>query len=292
MKATGALAARLAQETTQLATCWRLARRDGQVYGFTDHDQDIVIDGLTYAAATGYTASTVAANAGLAVDNVDVEGLIDATVITETDLLAGRWDGAAVQIFVVDWSAPADGRLNLRSGRIGEVQLGRGQFVAELRGLTQALQQTVGELYSSSCRAVLGDARCAVVLTDYTAAGTVAAVTSARQFSTDLGAATVRLTPATTGAPPDAYFAGGLLTWTTGANAGLAMEIKGYTAASQTIELSLPMPFAVIAGDAFSAVTGCDKTFAVCKTKFGNTVNFRGEPHVPGNDRLFTPGGA
>ena len=48
------------------------------------------------------------------------------------------------------------------------------------------------------------------------------------------------------------------------------------------------MPNAVTVGDTFHAVAGCDKSFPTCYNTFGNAVNFRGEPYVPGMDQLLT----
>ena len=82
------------------------------------------------------------------------------------------------------------------------------------------------------------------------------------------------------------WFERGRLAWTAGANAGRAMEVRAHrvSGAEATIELWQPMHFAVGASDTFTVTAGCDKLFATCKAKFDNTVNFRGFPHMPGND--------
>ena len=160
-----ALEAHLAEEVTTLATCWRVTRRDGLTHHFTDHDRDLVVDGATYRAATGYTRSAVSSDTTLAVDNLEIDGLLDAEEITEADLRGGRFDYAAVEMFLVNWADPGQGKLILRKGWLGEVTVSRtGVFHAELRGLAQALQQRIGELYAPECRADLGDARCKVPL--------------------------------------------------------------------------------------------------------------------------------
>ncbi len=164
MKAvTGAMAAHLAGSVTTLATCWRVQRTDGVVYGFTDHDRDLTLSGLSYRAATGYQRSAIASRADLSVDENELTGILDAAEITEADLRAGLWDGAEVRIFLVNHRDPTMGDLKLRRGRLGEVVVNDdGTFRAELRGLSQALQQTIGEQYTPECRADLGDGRCRV----------------------------------------------------------------------------------------------------------------------------------
>lgn len=159
------LAQHLAGAVTTLAHCWRVQRRDGGVLGFTSHDRDIVFDGVTYVAGGGMTPTAIDSSADLAVDNLDVEGYLEDARISERDLAAGRYDGAEVEIFLVNWADLSQGRLMVKRGHIGEVRLEDGRFVAELRGLTQRLQQTVGAVYAPECAADLADARCGVALT-------------------------------------------------------------------------------------------------------------------------------
>jgi uncharacterized phage protein (TIGR02218 family) len=158
-----ALAQHLSGPVTTLATCWRITRKDGVEFFFTDHDRDIVFDGDTYRASSGYSRTAIANDASLGVDNLEVEGVFDNVAIAEEDLRAGLFDGAEVRIFLVNWADPAQGSLRMRRGWFGEAVLTeQGFFRTELRGMTQALQQRIGELYSPECRADLGDPRCKV----------------------------------------------------------------------------------------------------------------------------------
>lgn len=267
----------LAQDVTTLATCWKMTRRDATVMGFTDHDRDIVFDGVTYEAATGFTPTAVESSAALNVDNLDMEGLLDAAAITEEDIMAGRYDFAEVEVFMVNYADSGQGRMILRTGWLGEVTLKGGRFVAELRGLSQHLAQRVGEIYSPACRASLGDARCGVNLAGFTVSGTVTAASGNSGF-------TDSAREEDTG-----YFSFGVVTFTSGANAGLSMEIKEF--GNGQFILALPLPDAIEAGDGYSAVAGCDKTIGTCIGRYNNAVNFRGEPHVPGIDRMLETAG-
>jgi uncharacterized phage protein (TIGR02218 family) len=158
-----ALATHLAGEVTTLATCWRITRADGVVFRFTDHDRDLVVEGEAYAASAAYSRTAISNDAGMGVDNLDVEGVFDSAAVTEEELRAGLFDRAEVRIFLVNWAEPSMGNLRLRRGWFGEVVLTeQGVFRTELRGLTQALSQRIGELYSPECRADLGDHRCRV----------------------------------------------------------------------------------------------------------------------------------
>lgn len=276
------LAAHIAGEVTTLCTCWKLTRRDGLVMGFCDHDADLVIGSVTYAAATGFTPSAVAGTATLAVDNLEVEGMLSAGAILESDLMAGLYDFAAIDIFMVNYSDLTQGVLKLRRGWLGEVSLSRQHFVAEVRGLAQALQQNIGELFSPSCRASLGDARCKINLTGFTAASTVTSATGQQAFTAS-------------GLTGDSgIYALGLVTFTSGANAGLSMEVKEHVYASSTggtVTLTLALPYTIAPGDAFTIVQGCDKTIGTCFGTFNNVANFRGEPSIPGIDKMLATAG-
>jgi uncharacterized phage protein (TIGR02218 family) len=202
-----ALAQHLAGEVTTLATCWQITRRDAVVLGSTDHIRDLEVDGLTYKAASGYTRTAIRGTADLAVDNLDVESVFSDDGITEADLRAGKYDFAEVRMFLVNYLDLGQGILKLRRGWLGEVTIRDGMYVAELRGMSQRLQMTVGEVYTPDCAADLGDARCGVDLAALEESGAVSAVISATAFETVL--------PQATG-----WYDGGELTWTGGANAG------------------------------------------------------------------------
>jgi uncharacterized phage protein (TIGR02218 family) len=268
------LAQHLAGEVTTLATCWKITRRDGLMLGFTDHVRDLEVECLTYRAASGYTRTAIRGTADLAVDNLDVENVFADEGITEEDLRAGKYDFAEVRMFLVNYENVAQGILKLRRGWLGEVTIRDGRYLAELRGMTQRLQMTVGEVYAPDCAADLGDARCGVDLAALEESGAVAAVTSATVFATSL--------PGATG-----WYDGGELRWTGGANAGQAVAVRSWDATTGTLTLFLPALYAMEIDDTFTLRPGCDKTFATCKSKFDNVVNFRGFPHIPGTDQVL-----
>jgi uncharacterized phage protein (TIGR02218 family) len=276
--ASSALATHIAGEVTTLASCWRVTRKDGAAFFFTDHDRDLVVDGQLYQASTGYSRTAITNDASLSVDNLDVDGVFDAATITEEALRAGLFDHAEVRVFLVNWADLSMGVLKMRRGWFGEVMLNEnGKFRTDLRGMAQALQQRLGEIYSPECRADLGDGRCKVGLAAWTRIGTVTAVTDRAVFIASVaGAATA-----------DGWFNGGLLTWATGANAGRAIEVKSWTASTGRIELFMAMGYVIASGDTFAVYPGCDKRIDTCIGRFGNVINFRGEPYVPGIDAMM-----
>jgi uncharacterized phage protein (TIGR02218 family) len=274
------LQAHLDSGTTTLAWCWRLARADGIVMGFTDHDADLAFDGVTYKAASGFTASEIQSQLGLAIDNLTAMGALSSAAIKEDDLAAKLYDDAAIEIWRVNW-ADTGQRVLMRKGNLGEITRGKTAFQAEVRGLAHRLGETVGRAFLRICDADLGDARCTIDLTNpaFNGAGAVVGILTARRVFTASG-----LSGFASG-----WFNGGKLTFASGANDGHAMEIKahGKSGSVVTVELWEPMGADIAAADSFAITAGCDKTQGTCAAKFSNIANFRGFPFMPGNDAVI-----
>lgn len=270
------LLAHLAQGATTTCRAWALERRDGVRLGFTDHDRDLAFEGWTFRADTGLSAGALMQTTGLSVDNVEAVGALSDTAISEADITAGRYDGAAVTCWLVDWSAP-ERRVVLFRGSLGEVTRGAGGFRADLRGLAEDLNQPRGRVYQRVCSAVLGDARCRVDLTRPGMRADVAVeeVEGARRFRfTSLGGF------------EKGWFARGRLHVLTGAGAGLVGQVREdwLGESDRTLELWQELRAEVAPGDTVRIEAGCDKSLATCKAKFDNVPNFRGFPYIPGDD--------
>lgn len=265
--------------TTTLAWCWRISRADGVTFGFTDHDRTLTFDGTDFEPESGLTASEVRSGSDLSVDAQDAQGVLSSDRITETDILDGRWDNAAVEVWRVNWSTPAQ-RVILRRGAIGQIRRGRLAFVAEVRSLAHVLGQTVGRTFQASCDAALGDPRCGVNLEALAFKGTGVVIDVLR----DRAFTTTGLASFSTG-----WFAFGLVQWSTGANAGRHVEVLSHDLVDGVAVLTLlEAPVRPItATDAFVVRAGCDKRIATCSAKFANVPNFRGFPHIPGQDAVL-----
>lgn len=270
-----AFAAHLAGGVTTLCRCWSLRRRDGLALGFTDHDRDLTVGGLLHLARSGLDAAEARAESGFAVSGGDVAGALSSLGLTEADIAGGLYDGAAVEIWLVDWTNP-ETRLLLDLATIGEVRREGDAFVAELRGLAHRLDAERGRTYRATCGADLGDGRCRVDLAAWQTTGRVAGLPEP-----------ATLTAALAGNFPDGLFTGGRLAWTAGANAGLAADVR--LQLGDLIELWTVPARPVAAGDAFTLTAGCDKRLATCRERFANAINFQGFPHMPGNDTVMRP---
>lgn len=273
----------LNSETTTFATFWKITRKDSTVQGFTSHSDDVysAVDGITFKAASGVIPSNVATSTGRGVDNLQILGLISSPDITETAILTGAYDDARLEVFLWNYADLTNDKIMLVKGFIGEVRLGRKQFEAEVRSLFQRAQQVIGKPCSPLCRVkVLGDSECTKNLSTFTFTGqSVSAVVSRSQF---------RSTSAGVIGKAAFYFAYGVLTWTTGANTGKAVEVRNHdTNNPMLFILSEIMPYSISVGDQFTIVAGCDRRLETCRDKFSNVLNFRGEPFIPGADTVL-----
>lgn len=274
-----ALQAHLDDGTTTLSWCWRISRADGVALGFTDHDRTLSFDGTVFEPESGFAASEIRAGSDLAVDAQDATGVLSSDRITETDILDGRWDNAAVELWRVNW-ADTSQRVLMRRGAVGQIRRGRMAFVAEVRSLAHVLGQTVGRTFQARCDAALGDTRCGIDLENaiYKGTGVVTELLRDRGFMAS------GLSGFDAG-----WFTSGTLTWTSGANAGRITEVLAHGMDGSIASLTLlEAPVRSVAeGDTFIARAGCDKRIATCSANFANTANFRGFPNIPGQDAVL-----
>ena len=273
-----ALRTHLATGLTTICRCWLVTRSDGVTLGFTDHDRDVSFDGYTFRADTGMTAQTMVQAAGLSVDNTEALGILTDDAVTEADIEAGRYDAAEVRSWLVNWQDPAARELRFR-GRIGDIARGAGGFTAELRGLTEALNVAVGRSFHPVCDAELGDSGCKfdVSQPDFQADVIASVVEENRVFRF-----------ADPVLKPKDWFTRGVLEVQTGTAAGLIARIREdrLAGADRIISLWDPLRAEVAVGDTLRITAGCDKSLYTCGAKFGNVLNYRGFPHIPGEDWL------
>ena len=261
---------------TTLCRCWLVERRDGQRLGFTDHDGALVFDGITFQADSGLTASALQQATGLSVDNAEALGALCSAKVSEVDIAAGRYDGAAVTCWLVNWAAPAE-RAVMFHGSFGALERSAGAFRAELRGLTDALNEPMGRSFQKPCSAVLGDRACGLDLATpglrYDGAVKVVIDASSLRFAALPGF-------------EEGWFTRGALQVLDGAAAGLRAPVKRDQTGPEgrLITLWEPLPILPAPGDTLRLVAGCDKRFSTCRLKFNNALNFQGFPDIPGDD--------
>lgn len=278
MSGVAGLDAHLATGTTGVCRCWRVTRGDGVSFGFTDHDRALAFDAVVFRPESGLSAAALSQTTGLSVDNTEAVGALSDAAITEADIVAGRYDGAAVEAWLVQWDAPENRVLQFR-GALGELTRAGGAFSAELRGLSERMNMPTGRVYQRGCSAVLGDRECRFDLSapGYTTEAAIVAVEEARVFWLALSD---RFEPR--------WFERGRCVVLDGAAGGLAgvIKIDRVEGDLRRVELWDRLRADLVVGDRIRLTAGCDKRVETCRLKFVNLLNFRGFPDLPGDDWL------
>lgn len=270
-------------ETTTIARAWAVGRADGMVLGFTDHDAPLTFEGIAFRPEAGMTAQALVQGLGLAIDNTEAQGVLSDDALTAADLDAGRWDGAEVRLWEVDWTAIDNRRLVFR-GSLGEISHTSGAYRAELRGLAEALNRPQGRVYHARCSALLGDRQCRfdTAREGYHVEGRIGSIAE--------GGA--RLVLSEVPGFEAGWFEHGQVRFLDGAAAGLSGWIKIDAvprAGVRGIDLWTAPGAVPAVGDRVRLIAGCDKRSDTCRMKFQNFLNFRGFPHLPPEDWLIAP---
>lgn len=256
-------------ELTSLALCWRLERLDGAGIALTSHDEPVTSEGVLHQPEPGMTPAAVTRNLGLQSQSSEVAGALSSAALDATELSSGRWDGAHVRMTIADWQDAEGAPIPLIAGEIGSVSIDGDSFSAELFGASAALNGPVCPSTSAECRAAFGDKRCRIDLAGRTAVAHV--------IASDGGALTLDTAV-------DDRFVLGRLRYMAGENCGLSTLIL--SASGNVVEVRDFPRGSVDSGCRVELREGCDKRFATCVSRFANAENFRGEPHLPGNDLL------
>jgi uncharacterized phage protein (TIGR02218 family) len=259
-------------EVTTLAYCLKWQLKDGTIIGTTDHDSDLIIDDTTYHSTYIVNLSSLSVSNDLAIDNMEITTILDDKFFTKEAVLAGRFDQAKIELFLVDYLTTSH-IIPLKKGFIGEITIDSYSFKAELKGMTHLFANNMGELYSPICRANFGDTKCRVNKQLYSSHGRVIEVRNEYSFIGE--ECSIKPT----------NFSNGYLIFTKGENKGTRLGVEQH---SDSLTRLSSTPFKTLsAGDEYDIFAVCDKKFTTCQKIFNNTANFRGEPHVPGNNFLF-----
>lgn len=257
------------RELDSVATFWRIYRRDGVLLGFTSHDRDLSFKGIVHLAAPGMVPTAIRLTADLSDDSAEVSGALSHTTIREQDLAAGLFDGAAIEIGVVDWEA-LEHRV-LYTGELGTIEDDTRSFSAELRSAKKLLDQDIVPRTSPTCRALFCGPGCGVRASEFTSILPLDSV--------DFDANRVQFPSIN----PDDYL-DGQLRFLDGPQTGITFGIVGADAFGLTLDRQLVE--GTLVGTRTELRQGCDHTLTTCAARFDNAINFRGEPFLPGNDLL------
>lgn len=274
---------------TTTCLCWEIDRPDSVSFYFTDHDVDLPFLGHTFLARTSFTASAIQDQLGLAVSNLEIMAAFDSSAITEDDLVGGRYDGAELRVYLVNWAKPTSytqlGRYTLGQSTAGDIA-----YQAEMRSLAQHFAQQIGALCTPKCRTLLGtpsgvnrlESGCNFTMPS-PVAGTISAITDRKTFQVSAAGS---FPNGTKGSLGGGYFSFGTVQFTNNKCSGISREVLDNDP-GLNFQMRMPFPLDFQVGDAVEMQIGCDRTLPVCANNYNNAVNFRGEPYVPGTDKMF-----
>ena len=270
----------LSQSPTNLVLCWKVTRRDDKSFYFTEATQDIMIENLIYTSSTGLRSSAIEENCNISVDNFDVEGILESDYITQRDILSGLYDKASIEVFLVDVNYSLHTNQNqqniifLKRGYIGAIKLiGENKFIAEVNGFLQIAEQHITKRYSLNCRANFCDKKCGLSIWDFSFSGYITKIIDRKTFQDS------------DNNKKDGYFDYGILILLDENQNFVQQNIKFYI--NKTFELATPSKIDLEVGMYYTAVAGCDKSAKMCIERFKNIVNFRGEPYIPGMEKVY-----
>ena len=253
-----------------VAMWWRIERLDGVTLGFTSHDRDLWFGSLLHRTAPGMTPSAIRKTGSLEPDSAEIAGALSHDAIREDDLAAGRFDGAAIVLGLVDWESFE--LQELYRGTIGAVGIEGDGFSAELQSLKVLLDRDLVARTSPTCRAEFCGRGCTLSATRFSSRGTIAEVAE--------DGAAVRVS--TLASPESLVF--GRMRILEGPASGMWRRIEAID--GEWLQLDRRIEDAPAAGTAIALREGCDHTIETCAGRFGNAINFQGEPYLPGNDLL------
>ena len=254
--------------------CLRIVPTTGSPIYLTDYVKDLVISGHTYLSTSGYQFTGYSATADFSPAVLDIEGIAGAAGISRASIGSGLFDGARCYFFATDWTSPVEDEEAVVAGIFGKVSITDDKYQISGVSLVDALNQSIGDTYTSACSRVFGDTQCGVSLASNTVTGTLTSVTSASVFRDSARG------------EADDIFGAGTIKFTSGVNAGLKpLEIKSFSGG--TVTTFEPFYYTPSVGDAYTMVRGCRKRSADCKvrwngsTTYSNILNFMGFDFIP-----------
>lgn len=263
------------------------------VRGFTTNTRNMTMPG--HAGVTFYStpgmSPTIVEQALDEAPTMELSGAYVTGIIEQTEVTAGKWNGASAEIFSACWDNVNLGELLHFKGVIGEVRDYQTYFTCEGRGMISKLSQEVDKVTQRLCRvkefrdSECGHSASTVVISAVTYNVVHTLVQVGADAARDATFVDIVSSTFTGTVPPENFFANGKMTCTTGQNAGLSREIAYNSASSfgvMQVQLKRPFPFTIkYPTDRYTLTAGCNRTIEDCM-KFTNITRRRAEDWIPG----------
>lgn len=262
--------------TTNLVKCWKITLKNGETIGFTNASNDFIFEDVKYNHLSSDDVENLKSNSDVENDTLQFTNLISSDLIKTDDILTGKYDSAKIEIFIVDLENLDKGKVSLLNGKIFDIQFKDNSFIANVKGLKNEIDKTIGDVYSPLCRTSFCSEKCKLNKVNFTFNAVISKVVDNISFLTENENIINK---------EDGYFENGVVEFLSGKNKGQKTEIKQFS--NGLFMMSTELAYSIEVGDSFSVIAGCDKAFKTCCSKFNNAVNFRGEPYLPGLDLLL-----
>lgn len=262
----------LNEEVLFFVVCVRIVRTDGEIIRLTEHNEEIQFRGETYEP--GGTPSTFTQDLGFSTDSIDFDSITGDYL---DDLRAGRFSGAWMEVFWVDWRTSIG--FDLTSGWLGELQRDGTQVGIQFNSLSENMERPQGRFYNRGCDAQFGDHRCRVANFE-TRWRVEAAISSidGKVITTDGSGGLF---------DEVGRFENGWLEMLEGRNAGIRREVVAHD--RSRVQILFDFPFPLQSGERVRLTAGCRRDAAACQA-YGNFINYRGFPDIPGDEFLGEAG--
>ncbi|MDR1494751.1 MAG: DUF2163 domain-containing protein [Rickettsiales bacterium] len=270
------LAKSLAESTPDLTKCFKITLKSGETLGFTESSEDLSVDGFTYKSCCGFEEGRQTSFSDMTSSNTSVIAILNSVGVDRREIFSGKFDGASIDIFIVNQKHLEYGKITVTSGFIDFIKISGEQIYFNVAGISSVLEKTLGSIYSPLCRAKFCDSKCSLNILNYTFYGEIEALVSEVEFHTNSEAVVTKT---------DDYFRYGLVKFIDGPSSGISVEIKQSRTGNIVLGTSLMDGMEV--GNQFSIVAGCSKKFSSCVDKFQNAINFRGEPNLPRTTKVY-----
>lgn len=283
----------------KLCSVITLLLQNGQIKRYTDNTNPITISGNTYTSNSGMERTAISLSTSLDTSNLDLQFFMNpaqsntqispaqpyvTSDFTLINVLAGVYRGAHFNLALIFPDHISDGVMPFLSGILGETKIGRNTVKNTLEGQTYPFDAEIPLITTPTCRNKFGDTKCQINAGSMAISTSIVSLTDNQNFIVG----TVLNQPAIVAGYPNVsvlpnVFIFGSVTWTSGNNNGISVDITNVVLGSSTTAISLWLPpgFTVQVGDTVTLTPGCSKQRSNC-VAYKNALNMNAEPDTPG----------
>lgn len=262
----------LEKENLNLIRCYKISLKNNTNLYFTEYSENLIIEKNIYLAQNLFTIKQIKKTSELENLINTITGYIDENYFKQNEINAGKFNNALIEIFL--FNIQTDEKLNLYNGIIKSISIQENIFIMNCNNVS-FLENHLGDTFSPLCNCSFCDDKCKLNKDNFIANGTISEIINNTQ---------IIINTITIINKPNNYYNNGLITFNYN-NQFYSTEVK--TSDGKLIIFKFPLPFELQINNSFQIMIGCDKMFTTCYQKFQNAINFRGQPNIPRNEKIF-----